>query len=177
MNKHIAQLVAIGFSSLALISCGNFATKDDASSGGAAVEDRNTGVAYADGIDSGANYVGSPLDDPSSPLSNREIYFDLNQSDIRPEYREIIEAHARYLADNMGVQVTLAGHCDERGTREYNLALGERRAKAVSRLMSMLGASGGQLEAMSYGEEQPAALGHSESAWQQNRRVEIQYLQ
>nr|VFK01479.1 MAG: peptidoglycan-associated lipoprotein [Candidatus Kentron sp. H]VFK01525.1 MAG: peptidoglycan-associated lipoprotein [Candidatus Kentron sp. H]VFK05061.1 MAG: peptidoglycan-associated lipoprotein [Candidatus Kentron sp. H] len=170
MNRRIIQLVAIGFSSSALISCGSLSTQEDANSGMPPVEDRSD----IDGIDSG-NFTGSSLGDPSSLLSNRVVYFDFDQSDINPEYREIIEAHARYLTDNANVRVTLAGHCDERGTREYNLALGERRANTISRLMNMLGASDNQLETISYGEEQPAVLGHNESAWRENRRVEITY--
>lgn len=173
MNKRIVQLIVIGFSSLALMSCGGLSAKKETDGGAspASVEDR----LEADGIDSG-RFTGSPLDDPSSPLSNRVIYFDFDQSDINLEYREIIEAHARYLAGNTSARVRLAGHCDERGTREYNLALGERRANAVSRLMNMLGASDNQLETNSHGEEQPVDPGHNESAWRQNRRVEIEYL-
>ena len=175
MNKRIARFIVIGFSSLALISCGSFSSRDDASGAGAMADVQDKGVAYADGIDGASGPMGSPLDDPASPLSNRVIYFDYDASDIRPEYREVIEAHARYVSGNKGLRVTLAGHCDERGSREYNLALGERRAKAVSRLMSLINPLDGQLQPISYGEEQPAALGHSEAAWRQNRRVEIIY--
>jgi peptidoglycan-associated lipoprotein len=176
MNKRIARFIAVGLASLALISCAGTPTHDGADV--ADVEDRNREVAYAEGIDDRAKPALSPLDDPASPLSTRVIYFDLDRSDIRPEFREAIEAHARYLAQsgNANLRIELAGHCDERGTREYNLALGERRANAVSRLMSMLGASDNQLQTNSYGEEQPVAMGHNEAAWQQNRRVEIEYL-
>jgi peptidoglycan-associated lipoprotein len=177
VNKRVAQFIAIGFSSLALISCAGTPANEDVDSNLAEFEDRSREVPYAGGIEE-TKPVVSPLDDPSSPLANRVIYFDLDRSDIRPEYRETIEAHAGYLAnpENANVQVELAGHCDERGTREYNLALGERRANAVSRLMSTLGVSNNQLQTNSYGEEQPVAAGHNESAWRQNRRVEIEYL-
>nr|VFJ69554.1 MAG: peptidoglycan-associated lipoprotein [Candidatus Kentron sp. FM]VFJ70609.1 MAG: peptidoglycan-associated lipoprotein [Candidatus Kentron sp. FM]VFK18310.1 MAG: peptidoglycan-associated lipoprotein [Candidatus Kentron sp. FM] len=170
MNKRIAQLVAIGFSSLALISCESFSAKDE-SDQSAIVEDKGV---YAGGIDVSEPAI-SPLDDPSSLLSKRTIYFDLDQSNIKPEYREIIDAHTRYLSDNPSIRVELIGHCDERGTPEYNLALGERRAKAVSQSMSVLGVPYNQLTTNSYGEEQPAVLGHNEAAWAQNRRVEILY--
>lgn len=176
MNKYIIRLIVMGLSSLALISCGSFSAKEGADDAGAVVEDRtNTGVAYADGIDGESKPEGSLLDDPSSLLSNRVIYFDFDQSDIRPKYRDIIEAHARYLAENPDMRVKLTGHCDERGSREYNLALGERRANAVLRLMRLFNPLDSQMQTVSYGEEQPTAFGHSESAWYQNRRVEIIY--
>ena len=86
-----------------------------------------------------------------------------------------MEAHAHYLAANAGATVTLEGHADERGSREYNIGLGERRAVGVRQLMSLLGASGSQIRTVSYGEERPAVDGHSESIWSANRRVEIIY--
>ena len=89
--------------------------------------------------------------------------------------RGAIEAHARYLSEHSGAQITLEGHADERGSREYNVALGERRAVAVRQLMTLLGANASQIRTVSYGEERPAAAGHDESAWRLNRRVEIVY--
>lgn len=117
----------------------------------------------------------SALDDPDSPLAKRIIYFEYDSSDIRPEYRTTVEAHAAFLAANQSVVVTLEGHADERGSREYNLALGERRAESVRRQMSLLGASAAQFRVVSYGEERPAVDGHDDYAWSQNRRVEIIY--
>lgn len=101
------------------------------------------------------------------------FYFDFDTSEIKPAAREVLIAHARYLAANPGQQVRLEGHADERGTKEYNLALGERRANAVQRFLVVNGASRGQLETVSYGEEKPAEMGSSESSWAQNRRVEL----
>ncbi|MDX1754852.1 MAG: peptidoglycan-associated lipoprotein Pal [Marinobacter sp.] len=101
------------------------------------------------------------------------FYFDFDTSEIKPEAREVLIAHARYLATNPGQKVRLEGHADERGTKEYNLALGERRANAVQRFLIVNGASRGQLETVSYGEEKPAVMGSSESSWAQNRRVEL----
>ncbi|HSR63038.1 MAG TPA: peptidoglycan-associated lipoprotein Pal [Gammaproteobacteria bacterium] len=129
--------------------------------------------AYAAGEDSRSGI--SELDDPDSPLSVRVIYFEYDSSEVRPEYREIVEAHANYLANNPGTSVTLEGHADERGSREYNLALGERRAQAIQQQLTLLGASPGQIRTVSYGEERPAVDGHDESAYSQNRRVEIIY--
>lgn len=114
-------------------------------------------------------------EDPSNPLSKRVIYFDYDKSEIQDEFRPIVQAHAQFLAANPRAHVTLEGHTDERGSREYNIALGERRAEAVRRLMLFMGAADSQIQTVSYGEERPVATGHDETAWQQNRRVEIIY--
>ncbi len=116
------------------------------------------------------------LDDPNSPLSTRVVYFDYDSSTVRQEDIPVLEAHAAYLATHPNVTVRLTGHTDERGSREYNLALGERRAKAVRQMLMLQGASINQFEITSFGEERPVAEGHDEQAWQQNRRVEIQYI-
>ncbi|MFQ5470417.1 MAG: peptidoglycan-associated lipoprotein Pal [Gammaproteobacteria bacterium] len=116
-----------------------------------------------------------PLQDPASPLSKRVIYFDFDQSEIKPEFQSIIQAHATYMAEHPGVSAVLEGHADERGSREYNVGLGERRANAVSRFLSLQGASSSQIETVSYGEERPVAFGHDEDSWRLNRRVEIIY--
>lgn len=101
------------------------------------------------------------------------FYFDFDTAEIKAESRDVLAAHARYLSDNPDVNVRLEGHTDERGTKEYNLALGERRANAVQRFLVVNGADRSQLETVSYGEEKPAAMGSDESAWAQNRRVEL----
>ncbi len=115
------------------------------------------------------------LDDPQSPLSVRIIYFEYDSSEIRSDYRSTIEAHALYLQQNPNTSIILEGHADERGSREYNLALGERRAKTVKQQMLLLGANSNQIRLVSYGEERPASDGHDDASWQQNRRVEILY--
>jgi len=122
-----------------------------------------------------AGFSGDPLDDPSSLLAKRVVYFDFDQTEIKSDFRAIIQAHAEYLANNNNVMVTLEGHADERGTREYNIALGERRANAVQRLLTLQGASASQIRVISYGEERPAALGHDEDSLALNRRVEFIY--
>lgn len=101
------------------------------------------------------------------------FYFDFDTAEIKPEARDVLVAHAQFLANNPGQQVRLEGHADERGTKEYNLALGERRANAIQRFLIVNGASRGQMETVSYGEEKPAVMGSSESTWAQNRRVEL----
>ena len=119
-------------------------------------------------------YAG-PWEDPGNPLYQRTIYFDYDTAEIKPEYLPVLRTHARYLGTNAGVKATLEGNTDERGTREYNLALGDQRAESVRRLMIADGVPPNQLSTLSYGEERPANPGHSEQAWRLNRRVVIQY--
>ena len=108
-------------------------------------------------------------------LSNRIVYFAYDADQVDPQDRPVVEAHGRYLADNPNATVTLEGHADERGSREYNVALGERRANSVRELMTLLGANSAQIRVVSYGEERAAVEGHDESAWSRNRRAEIIY--
>ena len=115
------------------------------------------------------------LDDPESLLSVRIIYFDYDSSTVLSQFEEIIQAHAAFLQANSGVVTSLEGHADERGSREYNLALGERRAQAVKQRLVVLGAAPDQIRTVSYGEERPADPGHDEQAWSLNRRVEFVY--
>jgi peptidoglycan-associated lipoprotein len=103
------------------------------------------------------------------------FYFDFDQAVVKQEGFSDLEAHAKYLSNNPGATVRLEGHADERGTREYNIALGEQRANAVARLLMVNGAGSNQIETISYGEEKPAMLGHTESEWALNRRVELSY--
>ncbi|MFO7954612.1 peptidoglycan-associated lipoprotein Pal [Thioalkalivibrio sp.] len=115
------------------------------------------------------------LDDPDSPLAERLVYFDFDRDEVKSEFMPMLEAHAAYLAENPGARMRLEGHTDERGTREYNLALGERRAQSVRRVLNLNGASDDQLEVISYGEEMPVAFEQNEEAWAKNRRVELVY--
>ncbi len=154
-------------------------TADGASTsgtGGDTVSGARTGAGAEDATATTAT-TGSrhPLDDPSTPLGTHTIYFEFDSSDVPGSAQPVIEAHARYLSEHAGASVTLEGHADERGSREYNIALGEKRAIAVRRLMSLLGATGPQIRTISYGEERPAQTGQDESAWRLNRRVEIVY--
>ncbi len=113
--------------------------------------------------------------DTDSCLRQRVVYFDLDRTEIKPEFQAQIACHAEYLRQFPNARVTLEGNADERGTREYNLGLGERRGNAVQSALSSAGASAGQLNVVSYGEERPVDRGHDESAWAKNRRVEIVY--
>lgn len=115
--------------------------------------------------------------DPNNPLSTRVILFDYDSSRIRAEFGRAIQAHAQYLANHPEVRLRLEGHTDERATREYNVALGERRAESVEKALVLSGASSSQISTLSFGEERPAALGSTERDYAQNRRVELIYVQ
>ncbi len=117
---------------------------------------------------------GEALDE-GALLSRTTIYFGYDSSEVAPEFREVLRAHGNYLAANPSVRITIEGHTDERGSREYNLALGERRAYAVRQLLMLQGAAVNQLEVISFGEERPAEYGHDESAWRLNRRAVLRY--
>ncbi len=136
---------------------------------------KHGGDASTSGAQPGSGWTGHPLDDPAKLTSTRVIHFDFDRSEIKAEYRAIVVAHGEYLAQNPSQTVTIEGHCDERGSREYNIGLGERRANAVVNLLKAQGASSGQITTISYGEEQPVAMGSNESAWAQNRRAVFAY--
>jgi peptidoglycan-associated lipoprotein len=113
--------------------------------------------------------------DRDSCLRQRVVYFDFDRSEIRSEFAAIMGCHAKYLRDRSSARMTLEGHADERGTREYNLGLGERRGNSVASALQANGASGSQINVVSYGEERPTCNDSGESCWSQNRRVEIVY--
>ena len=108
-------------------------------------------------------------------LAKRSVYFDFDSNSVKDEYRGLIQAHSRYMTDHRDSRIRIEGNCDERGSREYNLALGQRRAEAVKKIMTVLGVNDGRIETVSYGEEKPVAQGHDEAAWAQNRRADIKY--
>jgi peptidoglycan-associated lipoprotein len=118
----------------------------------------------------------TPADlDSNACLLQRTVYFDFNQTEIKPEFQEAIACHAKYLRDRPDARMTLDGNADERGSREYNLGLGERRAKAVAAALEAAGGSASQISVISHGEEQPVCREHNEDCWQKNRRAEIVY--
>ena len=127
------------------------------------------------GLDDEGAVILDPLDDPASELFVRTIYFDYDSADIREDSLVTVREHGKYLSGNPDRLVRLEGHADERGTREYNLALGEARAKSVRDILVLEGAQEAQIELVSFGEERPAVEGTDESALQLNRRVEIVY--
>lgn len=120
--------------------------------------------------------AGGAGSDAAGPAGvERVIYFDYDSFSVKPEYQGMVDQHARFLQSNKGRSISLEGNTDERGSREYNLALGQKRAEAVRRAMTLVGASDAQIEAVSFGEEKPAVQGSSEDAYAKNRRVEIRY--
>ena len=119
--------------------------------------------------------VRAQLKDPSNILSRRSIFFDYDQYTVKEEFKPVVSAHARVLSQHRELRATIQGNTDERGSREYNLALGQRRADAVKSMMTLLGAPAGQIETISFGEEKPRAQGQTEQAWAENRRADIVY--
>jgi peptidoglycan-associated lipoprotein len=174
--------ILLTFVSVVLLAsgCGTKNTQpDDAANAGTAVGAdasgaQTSGVAT---VDAGQGNSGRGALGPDGPLgSQRIIYFDYDSSDIRSEYAEVVAAHGKFLSTNAAVRVRLEGHSDERGTREYNIGLGERRAQTVRRALMLQGVQESQISTVSYGEERPAAIGSDENAYSKNRRVEIVYI-
>jgi len=126
-------------------------------------------------VDSAPLTVAEMLEQSEGALANRTIYFEFDSAKLTSESIEILESHGDFIAGNGEVSVRLEGHADERGSREYNIALGDRRAQSVRRVLLFQGASSDQVETVSYGEEQPAVSGHDEESWSKNRRVELIY--
>ncbi|MDA8109813.1 MAG: peptidoglycan-associated lipoprotein Pal [Betaproteobacteria bacterium] len=150
----------------------------------AAVEEARPGAAGTaaqgvggQGVQGAALGAGAldPLKDPANILSKRSVYYAFDRYDITSEYRPIVEAHAKYLRAHPDTRVLVQGNTDERGSREYNVALGQRRAEGVKSMLVLLGAQEGQVEATSLGEEKPRDPAHTEAAWAQNRRSDILY--
>ena len=140
---------------------------------GGAGSDRVTGITTGSGGGAG---VPAELRDPNNILSKRSVYFDYDSFVVREEFKPLVEAHAKYLQRNPTAKMTVQGHTDERGSREYNIALGQKRADAVKRMLILLGATEIQVETVSFGKEKPKNLGHEEGAWAENRRDDILYV-
>jgi len=142
----------------------------------AAVEDRTATQAGADAKSAGQQSVtANPLKDPSNILSKRSVYYDLDKSDVKAEYKPLVDAHSKYLTSHKDAKVAVQGNTDERGSREYNIALGNRRADSVKNMMNAYGVSNSQIETVSFGEEKPRATCQEESCWKENRRSDIVY--
>ena len=177
MRKWIFAALVI----VTLAGCASKGTQEAApveDKGAAAATTPGASTAGAGGSGIGGTATGlMPHKDPANILSQkRTIYFDYDQDVIKDEYKATVEAHAKYLQANRQLKITLQGNTDERGTREYNIALGQRRADAVKKLMILLGASEVQIETVSFGKEKPRSEGHDETSWAQNRRVDIVYV-
>ncbi len=132
------------------------------------------GQGGADSNSAGGKAV-TPGSNAAGNLAQRSIYFDYDSFSVKEDYKPVVQAHAKFLVENPTSKAYLQGHTDERGSREYNLALGQKRADAVRRIMSVLGVKDNQIESVSYGEEKPKNGGHDENAYAQNRRADIVY--
>ncbi len=165
--KMASKLVWIAILLTALSACETKPSQPGA--GGEGGPGVTTGTAAGPGEAGGERLAGE-----QRPAVTR-VHFAFDSSEVDDADRKIIEDNANWLVAHPGISVRLEGHCDERGTREYNLALGERRAKNVLRMLSVLGVARDRMEAVSYGEEKPLDPGHNEAAWARNRRVEIVY--
>ena len=175
MRKLLA-FVMVFFAGAVIAGCGGGTTQ------GPEVTEITTGTvgdANATGLGGADDTSGQDFEQIGSadadPLDQRVIYFNYDSSILTLKGEAVVRAHAGYLNGAPDVQIILEGHADERGTREYNLALAEDRAKSAANLMQALGVGSGRIQTISYGEERPIALGHDESAWGMNRRVEILY--
>ena len=158
------RLLLIGAAALLAAACASTPLEDKKD---APITDKST---------SGATTTQSdPLMDPNSPLAKRSIFFDFDSFVVKSEFQPIVETHGKFLSSNKGRRIVIEGNTDERGSREYNLALGQKRAEAVKSRLQLLGATDAQMEAVSFGEERPKATGGTEDAWAQNRRADIVY--
>lgn len=171
---NVTKAVALSAAMIWAAGCSTTSTTTDSGMGaGATTGGESSGAASSYGVN-GSQVSGSDTTDINQLQT--VFYFDFDKSVVKQAGFADLEAHARYLSQHPSASVRLEGHADERGTREYNIALGERRAKAVERLLIVNGASANQIDTISYGEEKPAVLGHSEASWAKNRRVELKYV-
>jgi peptidoglycan-associated lipoprotein len=164
---------------LLLSGCKHPPLKDAPSAGSQVQGSSDAAGASSQGLNGAAGVEGGALGSggtATGALARTVIYFDFDKSEIRPEFAEVVSAHARNLTGHPNLKMKLEGNTDERGTREYNIGLGERRAQAVRRALMLQGVAESQLTTVSFGAERPAAEGDDESAWAKNRRVELVYL-
>ena len=161
---------------LSLLIAGCSSTPSGPEQGGAPVETRggsNVATVTAGGVDGRA--LPRELTDPKSILSKRSIYFDYDKYDVKPEYKDLVAAHAKFLANNRQFKMLIQGNTDDRGSREYNLALGQKRADSIKKMLTLMGAREEQVESVSLGEEKPKNEGQNEAAWAENRRGDMLY--
>lgn len=174
------KIFFVAAASLILAACGSQPPAPEQS--GAGVEDRTPGAVKVE-TPQVKPVTPEPMDvtsmaalrDPKSILSKRSVFFDFDQYSIKDEFKPLVDAHSRFLVANPKIKMLIQGNADERGSREYNLALGQKRADAVKKMLLLLGARDGQLESVSLGEEKPRNTGHDEAAWAENRRADMLY--
>ena len=171
--RHLSVLAIAISSALALSACGSSVKLDDK----AKVEERS-GIPTAQADSRTVNTVTTntdPLNDPKGILAKRSVYFDYDSYVVKDEFKPVVDAHANYLTSHHDRKIVIQGNTDERGGREYNLALGQKRAEAVRKSLSLLGVPDSQMEAVSFGKEKPKATGSDEASWAENRRADIAY--
>ena len=159
--RRAASLALLGATALILAACSSVKLDDvngDSANGGS------------------GNFGSQPWNDPKSPLYERSVYFDFNEYTVQTKYQKTLSAHASFLKANPKQKIIVQGNTDERGTAEYNLALGQRRSDAVRKSLNLMGVSDDQMEAVSFGKEKPKAEGDNEAAWAENRRADIVYI-
>lgn len=165
---------------MVLAACAGKGTKEQQDLGYGTYSGQPGGAAQPGAVGEGSLGAGGALDDsaaagPRASMKNRTVYFDYDRDEVKAEFQQIVADHGRYLAANPNARVRLEGHADERGSREYNIGLGERRAQSVKQALLLQGAGASQLTTVSYGEERPAVTGSDEESWALNRRVELVY--
>ena len=159
--RRAATLALIGASALLMAACSSVKLDD--------VDSANSGGGSS-------NFGSQPWNDPKSPLFEKSVYFGFDEYIVQTKYQKMLSAHASYLKANPKQKIIIQGNTDDRGTAEYNLALGQRRSDAVRKSLNLMGASDDQMEAVSFGKEKPKAEGDTEAAWTENRRADIIYI-
>jgi peptidoglycan-associated lipoprotein len=173
----LMSVLLIAIATLALAGCPKKPTTPPAGSGSTATEGGETAAGAGEGqVGEGRELPGASGSPTGGPAGvGNVIYFDFDRSDIRPEYAALVNAHAKFLSASSNIKIRIEGHTDERGSREYNIALAERRAQAVRLALTLQGAGDPQLTTVSYGEERPAVAGGDDASYEKNRRVELVY--
>ena len=159
--RRAATLAIVGFTAFLMAACSS--VKLDDTDG-------------ANGAGGSGNFGSQPWNDPKSPLFEKSVYFGFDEYTVQTKYQKMLSAHASYLKANPKQKIIIQGNTDDRGTAEYNLALGQRRSDAVRKSLNLMGVSDNQMEAVSFGKEKPKAEGDNEAAWAENRRADIVYI-
>jgi len=175
MIKHLSFAV-LAIAVAGLYGCATTDPQQDANA--AASSSSTSSSSTSTGARSGSNVGGGKVGDAVPPVGQspdlkRSVYYEFDKYDVKPEYRALVDSHARWLKANPGARLTIEGNADEQGSREYNLALGQRRAESVTKMLVLMGARPDQIEAVSFGEEKPRANGHDDKAWSENRRSDF----
>jgi len=172
MNRVLLSVLMLGV----LAACATSGSEDGAGTVGATESVDRPAVKPAESQPlTKESFAGNELNDPNNVLSKRSVYYAYDSDSVKDEYKPLVVAHARYLQKHGGATMRIEGNADERGSREYNLALGQRRADAVKQMMQLMGVSVTQIETISYGEERPRLSGSDETSWAENRRADMVY--